>query len=475
MPIEKLEPIFQGVTPPGVRRALRDHVRGRVGDYRRVVVPCVGSFAMVEALVDEGVDPKVIETSDVSVYSTLVGFLLDPDKDPRDVGFTVHDDDLRTLFEALPRDGQVEFTAAALCIVKVVQIKGKSEFRRWQRLEFCNQMPTMYQKYLEGLKTHQKKLAGLSYVVRDGHEHIRTALAEADALIWYNPPAYKGGYTKMFEPDGAYSWNAPEIAEIDMKDIESFYGELNGAAAHVTLYAEHWYPLERLDWTEFSKDYAEVYGKSDRTIYLVTNRGRKVVARPKKVHDVPARRPPVYCEQEITEDSVLAMVTTTKELATYYYDLFIKALGVVNAETYFLFVVDGRVVGTVGFMYSSWARNRLSHVFEVFGITPTSVRYKKLNRLLMMYLLSGECRDILMANFPQHESLMLPMLKSMRTTCISKYAEVKINRGILKMKSREKMKGGRFKLVYEGKFNGKTGREVVTEWVTKHGQVKREE
>src|ERR1039457_88392 len=67
--------IFLGVTP----KPLRDYLAGAFGllkdDYEYLVNPCVGTFGIIQAAVSGGWNPAKIVTSDISLFSSGLGFL----------------------------------------------------------------------------------------------------------------------------------------------------------------------------------------------------------------------------------------------------------------------------------------------------------------------------------------------------------------------------------------------------------------
>jgi hypothetical protein len=69
----------------------------------------------------------------------------------------------------------------------------------------------------------------------------------------------------------------------------------------------------------------------------------------------------------------------------------------------------------------------------------------------------------------QAHNLHVP--EGLSTTCLSQYPEMKINRGILKLHSREVLRNGQYKLRYYSMAKPQTFEEVVSSWLQKHGQI----
>ena len=105
----------------------------------------------------------------------------------------------------------------------------------------------------------------------------------------------------------------------------------------------------------------------------------------------------------------------------------------------------------------------------MFGITRSSERYHRLGKLFMLLLTSGEMKkrlcDIL--------KLWLHEPRGIQTTSITVHEEGKTDRGALKVVSREKLKDGRFRIIYRGDFRDDSFADVVVDWLKKHGERRR--
>lgn len=142
-------------------------------------------------------------------------------------------------------------------------------------------------------------------------------------------------------------------------------------------------------------------------------------------------------------------------------------MGAATSEQHLAMLVDGYVCGIVGMHLSDLFRGREKidghlYVEETYGFNVASYRYPRLNRLLMMLITTRQFLSPLAANIYEPYGLA--------TTCLTQYPDLKINRGILKLVSREKLKNGMFKLRYATPAKDKTYQEVVQEWLQKHSQ-----
>ena len=111
--------------------------------------------------------------------------------------------------------------------------------------------------------------------------------------------------------------------------------------------------------------------------------------------------------------------------ALYYRDLFVHRLGATTADRGFLLLVDGQVMTAFGIFIQDFLQFRVQYLPEIFGITRSSIRYKRLGKLFMLLLTSGEMKkrlcDIL--------KLWLHEPAGIQTTSITVHEEGKTDRG----------------------------------------------
>ncbi len=295
----------------------------------------------------------------------------------------------------------------------------------------------------------------------------------ASTFILYGPPGYTAGYSKMFASHEAFTWLEPDIPELVIKDIGPFIAGLASCKANVMIFATEGHAIEALPEGDWTSIYVELNSKTMKRTYLTTNKPSNVgVAKRHKFRTPPGNIPPVYDDHEITEDSVVSFVKTDMDTSLYFYDLFVRDLGMVKAEAYYLFCVDGQVAGACGFDVRTYLTTRQPRLYETFGLSITSERYARMGRLLM----AGLCSQEFVTQFTsQHcaKDLLLPPIQELQTTCLTKYHEAKKNRGLLKLVKREKMPNGRFHLVYRTPIHQTTFKDVMAAWLKKHAKYGR--
>src|SRR6266702_6573108 len=182
------------------------------------------------------------------------------------------------------------------------------------------------------------------------------------------------------------------------------------------------------------------------------------------------RKLPIYDDHEITPASRFQVILVGLPTALYYRDLFVHRLGATTADRGFLLLVDGQVMTAFGIFIQDFLQFRTRHLPEMFGITRSSRRYKRLGKLFMLLLTSCEMKkrlcDIL--------KLWLHEPAGIQTTSITVHEEGKTDRGALKVISRDKLDDGRFRIVYRTDFRTDTFSEVVANWLKTHGQRRRD-
>ncbi len=465
------DPIFKGVTPAGAVRALGKFLQGK--DFARYIVPCAGNMTIPEALAVSGVPADRIEASDITLYTSALGYLCDPEKSVVDLGFTPISAELANLLKGLPSEQDVQSTAQILYAIKWTQLQGGREYVKWQRLEFERQAEAVHAYYVNGLVKLQQRLGGMHYAMEDCFDAVRAGLDDPGAFIYFNPPGYKGGYSKMFDPRGHYKWSPPDIEELDPKTVDGFLTELVNAQATVMVFGTEGHALDKLPEAGWEKLYTELNPKTGRRTYLATNSmvDRSILNR-RRFWKLPEKVPPVYDEHEITKASKIAFIKTNAPTALYFYDAFVRELGMVKAEVYYLFCVDGQVAGTCGFDIRTHIIKREPTLYETFGLSMTSTRHARIGRLLMKALCCREFIDQFTAE-NVNPSLLLPPLTDIQTTCLTKFPEAKKNRGILKLIGRTQLPNGRFHLIYRTKVHELTFQQVLDEWVEKHADKER--
>lgn len=441
--------IFQGKTISPVREYIAEIIKEC--NPKRIFMPCAGSFAVCFLLDEE--QRKKTYCSDINLYSSILGYYTDEDcknvteKLGLDVGME-SDDDLTNLSEAM-------------FIMALEQVAGNNEYGINKRKSMILEHDEMVKQIKEELESCKKRLKGIHYEIADFRE-IVNRLEEGD-FLYVNPPTYRGGYEKMF-PYKKISWDKPSIEFFDDKEYEEIVERMFNSKATVVVYSQ-----KRVKYKDAKVIYAQYMG-GGRTDYIISNKTFKGYAKCENRQGKNVSLYPIFDDStEITENSRIEILEVDKETCLYYRDLFVHKLGTTKAECYYLMMIDGKVTTAFGLHRRDFFSMKSEYIGEVFGISVSSKRYKRLGKLFMMCLTSGSFKKYL-------ESTMMMgarTLRGIKTSSKTSHYEGKTDRGVMKLIKREQQANGTFLVVYVGDFRNDTYADCIKTWLKKYGYYKR--
>ena len=419
---------------------------------------CAGRFSVVEAAFKAGLAPQDIYASDISLFSSIIGYLADPTKKLDDLGIRILDPAL----EPKAVKDELDFAAHVMLILKLNQASQTNLRGLYIREEILSSWERLRQEIREQLAVLIASIAGIHYEIASIWDII-SRVSQEDVTFYASVPHYARGYTKMFAAPNL-KWNEPTIPEFDPKRFPLLLEKLGQANCHAFL-------CRRCEWEEPSPlKWTKVYGKPDekRALWIIANRAVDCRA-DNRTGFGDIRKLPIYDDHEITPASKFHVIMVGLPTALYYRDLFVHRLGATTADRGFLLLVDGQVMTTFGIFIADFLQFRTGFLPEMFGITRSSIRYKRLGKLFMLLLTSGEMKkrlcDIL--------KLWLHEPRGIQTTSITVHEEGKTDRGALKVVSRETLDDGRFRIIYRGDFRDDSFADVVADWLKKHGERRR--
>lgn len=458
-----LQQLFAGTTVSPIREFVAAQIDPH--QHQRVILPCVGRWATATAVAKQ-VHPSRIEASDLSLFSSVVGYLADPRHSIGDLDVTIPDGLGRFVAGA---GGETEYAAGVLLTLKFLSTPPKNAYV----IEFRNEMwanaAGLRTALTVELEQQAAVLDGCRYDIADLRA-VAEPVAEdgPDTFFYVNPPGYAGGYTKMFAAAEQLLWDGGLAAgdEFTPDEIVPTLVPLTDSAALCMSYAHHGTQYMPPGWTPLMV----MQHDPTRSEYIAANRDPGVRLAATRVPKFNVRRWPIYDEQEITTGSRIEFLVVPRDTGLYYRDLFVHRLGQTKAEIYVLMLVDGRVVATCGLHAREMIRGVTRYISEVYGISVTSRRYARLNRLFMMALTSTDFHRWLLAAKPD---LQASTADGIQTSSPAVSHEVKINRGILKLVSRVPRPGGGFHLIYRADWSAKTWPEMLADWLARHAWAAR--
>ena len=439
--------IFQGKTISPIREYIADIIH-KVNP-KRILMPCVGSFGVCFLLTEE--ERKKTYCSDINLYSSILGYAAD--EDCEDVvgrlGIRIDTDK----FE------QYDILAETMYNLSLDQIAPNNQYNinklksmEMEKDKICGEIRTE-------LTNFAGRLSGIHYDIVDFRDVVDD-LQEGD-LLYVNPPTYRGGYEKMF-PYNRVKWNIPDIAFFDNKEYQEIVDKMFNSPATVVVYSQKTIKVQNAYVV-----YAQYMG-GGRTDYILSNQPLKGWAKTEN-KDKKIAIYPIFNDEDITPDSQVQILEVDKDTCLYYRDLFVHKLGTTKAEAYYLMLIDGKVVTAFGLHRRDFFSMKSNYIGEVFGISISSVKYKRLGKLFMMCLTSGEFKKYLMSTF----NVGVRELKGIKTSSKTSFAEGKTDRGVMKLVKREKQNNGTYLVVYVGDFREDTYKDCLTKWLKNYGYMKR--
>lgn len=315
-----------------------------------------------------------------------------------------------------------------------------------------------------------------------GEQDIQSITTSSGTYFGEGYAHHNSGYSKQFDTHGLLEWAEPAVEQFDSSGVA--HERIQYMAERSKGLVLYW-RISQMIANDVSRA-VWALTKPNFTEYLLCNRpeearalsGGTVVSMPKLALSSPNH--PVWgtADDRITAATSVAIVQTDRETALYYRDLFAHGLGATDARQFYLVLLDNKVFGAFALHPESFFRGEPYkwqaegdpdlYLFENFGFNASSPHYSRLNRLLMMFITSEGFRDFWLAR-RQTWSLWDPA--GITTVCLAKYPEVKVNRGILQLKTREQMEDGRYHLHYATKWHPGSLHDQLVRWVAKHGAM----
>lgn len=458
----QLEKVFLGHTPADQRKFITAVLRFLKDKFQILILPAIGQFSLAKCAIEAGYEKRNIFTSDMSLYSTLLGYLYSG-KNILDLGIQVS-----PTHEERWRQCTNDFERAAFLVwlMKQCQLKPTVYYEKVVYDELVENRELHINQLTKKLEQYATLYSGIHYEIADMRD-VLTAKKEEGALTIVNPPVFRNGYTKMFNFKGNILWNSG-ISEFDfLKEYKNYYSETKKLSApHI------WYRFRDTEGFD-PKDiiYCKEYDVDKRDYWLLTKPEvlegfsfRYTVefleARPTKPY--PTK---IFTDEDtITENSEISFVGVPEEVAMYYRDLFAHKLGNTKAEHYYLMLVDGKIYSVCGFHTTKLFGMQSTRVFENFGFSVPLKSNPHSNRLLMMLITSTEFGEVIRKTTSKVNRIY--DLRGLRTTCLSKYRSIKTHRDILNRESRKLIpegnpNAGMYHIVADADFHNHTFKETL--------------
>jgi hypothetical protein len=475
--MNQFEKIFLGNTPADQREFLLSLLGALKPRPTTLVMPAVGQFSMAKVAMQAGFKPEQIHTSDISVFTSIIGYLYAgrplatlPLRLGKFEGRPGEEIDVALEFGRI--EGDVQKAAFLLWAIKVKQIKPKNFYVTQIRDGLLHERQKIIAKLEAQLAENVKRYAGIRYEAEDMRQVIGQERGE-DTLLLVNPPAYPKGYTKLFDTEGAIELGL-EFAEFNLKaEFAEIYRKIEAGCPAVVLIHENAYKALDKAKIEFRSKivYATQRNENRLQFYVLTrptmlpdfDAFKRLATKTVKVPRPYTGNPPIWSESDrLAPDTKVTVRPIPSEVALYYRDLWVHKLGSVKSERYYLILLDGRAFAVVGFHVGNAQRLKADIVYETFAACSQIESYPRPSRLMMLILTTGDmARTLLNGNRKNR----LFDFKELQTTCLSKYRKVKHHRPPFKLLRRTKLPNGTYHLVYSCDFRQDTFGDAVRQYL----------
>lgn len=469
-----LNSIFLGSVPADQRKYLLVFCQYmKEKGYKKVVIPCVGQFGAAKVAIEAGFAPENILCSDISLFSSLLGYYFMKQRIPPELEFMLVKDHHREMYQKLGSDE--DRIALLMVLMKMAQLREGVYYEK----TFLEELQVRMPYYMEQMRKRLSEIAptyrGIRYEVKDLRHYFYDYQWAEDEFMIMNPPAFTNGYTKMFN-FARYIEYFPDVPEFNF----------NTEYMNMYVYSRTM-PIPVLWHTSRGSNGFEkegiIYGRE----YSIDKIGLWIINDPKYVADLDEKY--VYvpkpkskervenfqlfdADADITPDVKVTIQEINKETALYYRDLFAHRLGATVAEIYFGIFLDGRLLSVCGFNTSFLRRLQENYIFENFCFSISHNKYENLNRMSMMMLVSGSFYQHLIHKTLANSAYV--ELKTFRTVCLTKFRKSKLNVGLLTLLSSERQPNGTYKLIYEQPFYmDRTYKDCIQLYLEKDARYKK--
>lgn len=439
----------------------------RKNGYTRFVEPCAGAFAMAHIAAQSGYKPSDIESSDVAMFTSIMGYAITgqslEELEIRAHGFT----DEELLDPATALFAQLYLRAAKQAGKEYYyNIMMDLEYRREHHIKDIN----------EQLQRARESLYGMSYRPLDMWVHLDEVIDDPHALVIANPPTYTAGFEKWYDTGGKMTWKEPEYGIFDPKTgLTELMRKCDDAQCLVICYEEN-EPGKTAGHPIFAR-----YGvRNGVNVYLTTNRPDeatalaqgKMIARPNESKLNPLDCSMLPRDYVITQKSKVQLCQVERAEAQYYRQLWTHNFVGSSAPINIAVLIDGKIAGVFGVDKSALTMGAFGTqvsdaVFLMYGMTVPHKEYR-LNRLLTMLAQNEQFILNLCTDLEKEKA------KTLKTVQMTRYPEAKEMRGIMKLTKKLPDKKHGFRLTYESELFKRTEKETLKEWLWREERWKKE-
>ncbi len=437
-------------------------INAKAQGFTRVVEPCAGSFAMSSLAVQAGFKPEQIEASDVTLYSSVLGYAI----------MDAPLDDLEIKIDGFPGAFNKDY---AIVLYAILYHKLRKAAGNYYGYSFLRDLEVNKEFHLrrlqEGIDNARKMLKGINYRPLDLVDHINEVKNDQKTIIIAQLPTYKGGYEQQFNFMDMVQWKEPKYSIFDpVTGRHNLMVTIMGEAPALILAYEECGVGETEGYPIFcrhnSRGGFNVYQTTNhKDLALTLSHGTCISrANESKVQKLDCSIMPL--DYEITEKTKIGIKRISPSVSQYYRNLWTHNFqGSSSMATLdFGLFADGLLWGVMGIALQRPGCVCEDQMMLIYGITPQHL-HLRLHRLMVMLSLSKPFLS------PYIAADKMQIYKNMQTSMITKYPESKEMRGIMKCYNKEKSSLG-YKLQYRGKLTDKLPDQILDEFIKKEKQWK---
>ncbi len=427
--------------------------------YTRFVEPCAGAFAMSHIAAQCGYKPSEIEASDVSMFTSIMGYAI--------TGKSLEELEIRA-------DGftNEELLDPAVALYAWKYLKSSRTASQEYGYELLRDLEYRKEEHLAEIRAQldraKQSLHGMSYRSLDMWKHLETCYDDPHCLVVANPPTYAAGFEKWYDTGGRMTWKEPEYGIFDPKTgLTELFDKMKDAKCLLMCYEEN-APGLTAGHPVFAR-----YGVRDGiNVYLTTNRPDeatmlaegKMITRPNE-----GKLEPLDCsilprDYEITKSCNVWIQQIKRPEAEYYRKLWthnFTGTASTSIANFGLFI-DGMIAGVMGIDKSgltmgAFGKHTTDAVFLQYGMSAPHMRFR-IGRMLVMYAQTHETLSMICTE------LELKKARCLKTVQMTKYAESKENRGLMRLTNRVPNKESGYRLTYECDLINRSSKETFLEW-----------
>ena len=433
----------------------------RKNGYKKFVEPCAGAFAMSHLAQQAGWLPTEIESSDVALFTSVMGY-------------AIMGKDLSGLRIEADGFAQEDLTdpATVLWIQLVLRTATKSakEYFKELLVDLYRRKPDHIEKIRSQLDHAKSLLNGMDYRPLCMWKHLEECLDDPTVLVCINPPTYAAGFEKWYNTNGKLRWQEPEYGMFDPATgmVELMQEKAKDAKALVLCYEET-EPGKCVGEPVFSR-----FGvRTGINVYLTCNRPDEAakLAEGKKIYRQassgmePLDSPIMPDDYEIKPNSVIVVRKIEAGNSKYYRWLWTHNFTGAQAQYDAGVFIDGYIAGVFGYDKSALGIGAFgavvnNDIFLMYGMTIKHRTY----RMGRLVTLLASCRKMVKNCLTDFE---YEKLRGMQTVMQTKYPESKEERGLMKLTKKTKDPKHGYKLVYRCELRDINEQEALVLWLRK--------